>query len=158
MTTVIHGGVLLLLPLFLRRFSSSRNTWYNYVYVFTNPFCAIFHYWSITSNLLFCLLNITKASQQHNCVFSRSISRQVTGLRNWRTFALANGLAGRFISCYWVILIGFGLRPSREIVWHLSTQANNSIIAVYITVLTQWGVIIGASSPSSQHYGLSEYC
>ena len=31
-------------------------------------------------------------------------------------------------------LIGFGLRPSRELVRHFSTQVNNGLIAVYITI------------------------
>ena len=39
-------------------------------------------------------------------------------------FALANGFSGRFISRYWVSLIGFDLCPFMEIVWHLSTQVN----------------------------------
>ena len=41
------------------------------------------------------------------CVLSRRLSRQVHSLSNRFAFALANGLAGRFISCYWVSLIGF---------------------------------------------------
>ena len=56
-----------------------------------------FHYFSITSNLLFRSLNINKASKQCTRVSSRSFSRQVPGLSNQCTLALANGLAGRFI-------------------------------------------------------------
>ena len=37
----IHWGVLLLLSLFIFRFSSIDKTEYNHVYVFTNPFGAI---------------------------------------------------------------------------------------------------------------------
>ena len=70
----------------------------------------------------------------HTCVLSRRISQQVHGLSNRCTFALANGLAGMFISRYWVSLIGFGLRPFMELVWHLSTQVNICYLAVYITV------------------------
>ena len=35
---------------------------------------------------------------------------------------------------YWVNWIGFGICPSRELVWHISTQVNNGLLAVYITV------------------------
>ena len=66
----------------------------------------------------------------HTCVLYRRLSRQVHGLSNRCTFALANGLAGRFISRYWVSLIGFKLCPSRELVWHLSTQVNIGYLAV----------------------------
>ena len=47
------------------------------------------------------------------------------------------------------ILIGFRLRPYMELVWHLSTQVDNGILAVQINILTQVGVSIGTSSPSS---------
>ena len=63
-------------------------------------FVPLFNYFSITSDLLFCLLNITKASKQHTRVLSRSFSQQVHGLSNRCTFALSTGLAGIFISCY----------------------------------------------------------
>ena len=63
-------------------------------------FVSLFHYFPITSNLLFFLLNITKASKQHTRVLQISFSRQVPGLSNRCTFALANGLSGIFISCY----------------------------------------------------------
>ena len=76
-------------------------------------FMPLFHYFPITSNLLFFSLNINKASKQHTRVSSISFLRQGTGLRNRCTFALANGLAGIFTSRYWVSLIGFGLCPSR---------------------------------------------
>ena len=145
----IRWGVFLSLSLFICRLSSIGKTEYNHVYVFTNTFCAIFHYQSITSDLIFCLLNITKASKQHTGVLSRSFSRQVHGLSNRCTFAFANSLAGWFISRYWASLIGLGLRPSRELVWHLSTQGNNGLLVVYITVLTRGRVIVGTSSPSS---------
>ena len=55
-------------------------------------------------------------------------------LSNWCTIALVNGLAGIFISCYWVSWIGFCLKPSSELLWHLSTQVNNGPLYVYITV------------------------
>ena len=141
----ILWGVLILLSLFLCWFSSIGNTEYNYVYVFNNPFLRLLHYLSITSNLLFVLLNITNASKQHTRFLSRSFSRQVPGLSNRCTFALANGLDGRFISRYWVNLIGFSLCPPRDIVWHLSTKVNNSLLVVYITVLAQVRVSVGSS-------------
>ena len=93
-------------------------------------FVPLFHYISITSNLLSCLLNITKASKQHTPVSSRSFSRQAHSFSNRCTFTFAHGLAGRFISRYWVSLIYFGLCPSRELVCHLSTQVNNGFLAV----------------------------
>ena len=62
--------------------------------------------------------------------WTRRLSQQVHGLRNRCTFALENGLAGRFISRYWVSLIGFDLCPFRELVWHLSTQVNIGNLAV----------------------------
>ena len=78
----------------------------------------------------FFFLNLDKVSKQYTRDTSSSFSQQVPGLSNRCTFALANGLAGRFISRYWVSWIGFGLRPSRELVWHLSTQVNNGLLAV----------------------------
>ena len=110
-------------------------------------FVTLFHYCSIKSDLLFWLLNITKASKQHTCVLSRSFLRQVHGLWNRCTFSLANSLDGRFISRYCVSLIGFGLRPSRELIWHLGTQVNNGLLGVYITVLNRGRVSVCASSP-----------
>ena len=62
-------------------FLSNGKAEYNYVYDFTNRFCDILHYCSIKSNLLFCSLNINKASKQHTRVLFRSFSLQVHGLR-----------------------------------------------------------------------------
>ena len=45
------------------------------------------------------------------------------------------------------VLIFFGLCPYMELVWHLSTQVNNGLLAAYITFFTQGVVSIGASSP-----------
>ena len=94
----------------------------------------LFHYCSITYDVLFCSLNINKASKQHIRVSLISFSWQVSSLSNRCTFSLANGFYGRFISRYWVSWIGFGLCPSRQLVWHLSTQVNIGILDVYITV------------------------
>ena len=93
-------------------------------------FVPLFHYCPIKSNLLFCSRNINKASKQNTHVSSRPFLRQVHGLSNRCTFALANVLDGRFISRYWVSLIGFGLRPFRELMWHLITQVNNGFLDV----------------------------
>ena len=60
------------------------------------------------------------------CALSRRLSRQVHGLSNRCTFALANCLAGRLISRYRV----------------LRTLSK-------LTFLTQGGVSVGDSSPSS---------
>ena len=115
-------------------FSYNGKTEYNFVYVFINYFCAIVTYCTIISNLYFCSLNLKKASKKHTRVTSISFLQQVTGLSSLCMFALAHGLSGRFISCYWVSWIGFAFRPSRELVWHLSTQGNNGLLAVYINV------------------------
>ena len=72
-------------------------TMFMFVPIFSVP---LSHYFLITSNLLFCSLNINKVSKQHTCVLSRSSLGQVPGLSNWCNFALANDLAGIFISCY----------------------------------------------------------
>ena len=93
-------------------------------------FVTLFNYFSITSNLIFCLLNTNKESKQHTHVLSRKFSQQVPGLSNRCTFALANGLSRRFISRYWVSLLGLALCPSRELVLHLSTQVNIGYLAV----------------------------
>ena len=103
---------------------------YKYVYVFTNNLCVIV---SLKINCIWpnnVFLNITKASKEHTRVSSRRLLQEVHGLINSCTFALADDLAGRFIFCFWVSLIGVGLRPSRELVWHLSTQLNNGLLAV----------------------------
>ena len=81
-------------------FSLYGKTEYNFVYVFINYFCAIVTYCIIISNLLFLPLNIDKASEQHTHVTESLFSQQVPGLSNRCTFALANGLAGIFISRY----------------------------------------------------------
>ena len=126
----IGWGVLLSLSLFICRFSSIGKTVYNHVYVFSNTFCAIV---SLLINYIGPNILFTKYHQDikttHTCL-SRLFLKQVHGLSNRCAFALENGLAGRFIYRYWVSLIGFGLRHSRKLVWHLSTQVNNGLLAV----------------------------
>ena len=97
---------------------------------FINPFCAIVTYCIIIYNLHFRSLNLNKASKIHTRVTSSSFLQQVPGLSNRYTFSLANGLYGRFLSRYWLVWIGFGLCPSRELVWHLRSQVNNGLLYV----------------------------
>ena len=75
---------------------NSKNE-YNYVYVFIKYFCAIVPYCIIKSNILFCPLNLDKSSEQRTG-YSKFFLQQVPGLINGYNFALANFLAGRFIS------------------------------------------------------------
>ena len=126
----VRQGLLLLFWLFICWFSSFSKSEYNHVYFFTNTLCVIFSLKTnyIWPNIFF--LKFTKATKEHTHVLSIRLSRQVHGLSNHCTFALASSLAGRFISRYWVSLIDFGLRPSRELVCHLSTQLNNGLLAV----------------------------
>ena len=82
MKNKLHWGVFLLLSLFICRSYLIGKTEYNHIYVFNNHFVPFFHYCSITSNLLFCSLNITKASKQHTYVLSRSFLQQVHSSSN----------------------------------------------------------------------------
>ena len=117
--------------------------WYNYLFlgcstlvsvhiiVFMISKCFSFRL-NFDYNWLYTMFYQTKqgVKRTDTSVLSRRLSRQVHGLSNRCTFALANGLAGRFIYRYWVSLIGFDLCPSRELVWHLSTQ----VIIGYLVV------------------------
>ena len=55
-------------------------------------------------------------------------------LSNWCTFGLANGLDGSFVPATELDLNRFRPLPFRELVWHLSTQVNNGLLADYITI------------------------
>ena len=124
--------------LLLQRFSLSGfpqngKTEYSYVYVLPNISMPLFliaqsniKYFSYPKSQ-----QVTGTTHEFQHV---SFSQHVSGLSNWCTFELTKGSAGRFISCYWVSWIGFGICPSRELVWHLITQVNNGLLAVYITV------------------------
>ena len=83
-------------------FYQNGKTEYNYVYVLSVIFCDIFPYCKIKSNILFRPLNIEKSSEQHTG-YSKFFLQQVPFLSNWCKFSFSNGLAGRFISRYWVI-------------------------------------------------------
>ena len=82
-------------------FSQNGKTEYNYVYDFIKYFCTIVTYCTIKNNILFCLLNLDKVSEQH-MGYSKFFSQHGTILRNQCKFELANGLARRFNSRYWV--------------------------------------------------------
>ena len=140
----------------LSRASVAKNILMKHVCVVLVP---LFNYCSITSNLILCFQKFTKETKEHTSVLSRRLLKQMHSLRNRCTFALANGLAGRNISRYWVSLIDFGLRPSRELVWHLSTKANNGLLAVYITVFDprRGKRRCLTPPPSSERSGLYEY-
>ena len=102
--------------------------------MFIKYFHAIVPYFTIKSNIFFLLLYIDNSLEQH------------TGFRTF-IFTTGDQLKQPVYVCIWpsdwmgdlqpllnYILIGFRLCPYREIVWHLSTQANNSILSIYITV------------------------
>ena len=121
--------------------------WYNYLFLGGFPLVSVHIIVFILSPCIFFRFNFDYnwsntmfyqikqgMKRTDTCVLSRKLSRQVHGLINCCKFALANSLAGIFISRYWVSLIGFGLCPFRELVWHLSTQVNIGYLAVYITI------------------------
>ena len=81
--------------------SQNSKTEYNYVYVFIKYFCAIVPSCKTESNILFRPLNLNKASEK--CTgYSKLFFATGAWLWNRCTFALDNGLDGRFIPCYWV--------------------------------------------------------
>ena len=127
----IRWGVLLSLSLLFCRFSSIGKTEYNHVYVFTNNFCAIV---SLLINYIRPNILFTKYHQgiktTHTC-FVKIIF--ATGARLKKPVYVCIGQQFGWEIYFLLlsyILIGFDLLPSRELVWHLSTQVNNGLLAV----------------------------
>ena len=56
------------------------------------------------------------------------------GLSKWCKIGSANQQAGKYISATELELNRFRPLPLGDLVWHLSTQVNNSDIAAYVTV------------------------
>ena len=82
-------------------FLSNGKTEYNYVYVLSNIFMQLFLIAkSNVSNSFFSW--ISTRYWNNTRVNSHFFLQQIPGLSNKCTFAMANGLVGRFISCYWV--------------------------------------------------------
>ena len=96
--------ILKLIQLFLSLLFSIGKCAYNCVYAFK----VISFWFNFDYNWLYTIFYQMKqgVKRTDTCVLSRRLSRQVHGLSNRCKFALANGLAGRFISRYWVSLIG----------------------------------------------------
>ena len=92
---------LLLQRFFLLVFFQNGKTKYNYVYVLPNIFMKLFLI--AQSNLTYSLLSKISTSHRNNARVSECFfSKKVPGLSNQCKFELANVLAGRFISRYWV--------------------------------------------------------
>ena len=111
-------------------FHQNGKTEYNYVYVFIKYFRAIVPYCTIKSNILFLLLNIDKSLEQRTG-FGTFIF--ATGARLKQPVYVCIGqhfVWDIYLPLLSKRLIGFRLRPSRELVWHLSTQMNNGLLAV----------------------------
>ena len=111
--------ILKLIQLFVSLLFSISKCTYNCVYAFEVFFFQIQLWLQLIIYHFYQTKQVIKRTD--TCVLSRRLSRQVHGLNNRCMFALANGFAGRFISCYWVSLIGFGLCPFRELVWQMRT-------------------------------------
>ena len=56
------------------------------------------------------------------------------GLNNWCTFGFSNRLDGSFAPTTELEINRFLPSPLRDLVWHLRTHVNNSILDAYITV------------------------
>ena len=96
---------------------------------------AIVPYCTIKYNISF-FLNINKSFEQtekDKKVFYRFFICGCPGLSNRCTFGLVNWLSGRFAPATELELSIFRPSPFWELVCHLSTQANNGLLAAYIT-------------------------
>ena len=112
---------------------------------------TIFTYCTIKTKISVIFLNLNKSLEQTE-IYTKGFDHysyicRCPGLINQCTFGLANRLAGSFSPATELELNKFSPLPFRYLMWHLSTQVNNGLLASRLLFLIQGGIIVGVLFP-----------